>query len=157
MAATDVLLEGELTELPSLIYSEPVRQPKITSAFAARRDRLAVTFPAARDFLVALEEPPLWLSTATNAHLYSDRRNLAYIRVKAPDVQPPSLLLSPRFNNRIVTGTHDASALLFPRLVNELIGEQGDWWHRRPGGAVELRSSTPPLFFGDLLAAVRAL
>ena len=140
-------------------YCSPVRKQKITKTYATRRDRLVVTFPAAHAFLTDLEgDRGLWLSTATNAHLYSGDRFLAYIKVNAPEARPPSLLLSPRFNNRIVAGTKDASHLLFRDTVEALRSEADPaWWTTRSRGAIELSSGTPPRFFDDLMNSLRSL
>ncbi len=133
-----------------------MRQPKFTEAYGERRDRLATTFPSAHAFLRDLgADEVLWLSTATNAHVYSGDRFLAYIRIQAPDLEPPSVVLSPRFNNRIADGAVDGSGLLFPGVVDRLLGPTQDWWTRRSGGAVELNSGTPAQFFDGLLAAMR--
>lgn len=135
-----------------------MRQSRITEAYASRRDRLRVTFPAAHAFLLGLEDlEGIWVSTATNAHVYSGNRFLAYIKIAAPDLKPPSLLLSPRFNNRIADGAVDASQLLFPVAVNGLLGGSGAWWSKRAGGAVELTSGTPRNFFDALAARMAAV
>ncbi|MEQ9319516.1 MAG: hypothetical protein RIF41_10180 [Polyangiaceae bacterium] len=149
-------------------FLEPVPSPggawsnKITPEFADNRDRFETAFPAAHEFLLRLEaEGPshdLWLSTATNAHLYKRDGFLAYVKLRNPESAPPTLVLSPNFNNRIVDGTTDQSSALFPEridaLVDEASGVREGWAIRRSGGAVELTAATPPQFFENLIEAL---
>jgi len=133
-----------------------VSKQKLTPTYVERRDRLKATFPAAHAFLTALEDDDrLWLSTATNAHIYSGDRFLAYVKIHAPELEPPSVLLSPHYNQRIAEGAEDASRSLFDAAMGELLGQPEDWWVRRAGGVVELTSATPQRFFSELLDALR--
>lgn len=135
---------------------------KITPEFAENRDRFEETFPAAHQFLLRLEtEGPshdLWLSTATNAHLYKQDGFLAYVKLRNPESAPPTLVLSPNFNHRIVEGTTDQSSALFPERIDALIAEGSgapeDWAIRRSGGAIELTAKTPSHFFDNLFDAL---
>ena len=138
---------------------------KITKEFAANRAKFEHRFASAYGFLMRLEaEGPrhgLWLSSATNAHLYKDDAFLAYLRLKSPAMAPPSLLLSPNFNNRIVHGTIDRSEELFPTAVDLMLKEErglsAGWALRRTKGATELRFDTPASFFDRLFRAVATL
>jgi len=131
---------------------------KLTTEYVARLDRFAATFPAAHEFLKRLEsERPragLWLSTAVNAHLYKERSFIAYIKLKNPDLRPPSLVLSPHFNQRIAADTTDESRRLFPAVMDGILeahsAKTSGWAKRHAGGVIEFGASTPGSFFATL-------
>jgi hypothetical protein len=131
---------------------------KLTPEYLARVERFAVTFPAACEFLRQIEsEGPahgLWLSTAVNAHLYKGASFLAYVKLKNPDLRPPSLVWSPHFNQQIATDTQDESSRLFPRAFNDVLAAHGargaGWVRRHAGGVTELAATTPRALFAGL-------
>jgi len=134
-----------------------MNQHRLTDDFRRNRDRFTVAYPAGRDFLVRLEEEGplhgLWLSTAVNAHLYKDNGFLAYLRLKNPELRPPSLLLSPNFNQQIARHTTDQAMLVFPaiaELLQQHRATQAGWVERRARGAFELLATTPARFYQDL-------
>lgn len=128
-----------------------MRRPRIARAYAARRDRLRTLFPAANTFLHGLESHDgLWLSTATNAHVYFDRRFLAYVQIDAPDLAPPTIRLSPRYHLRIAEDAVDASALVFP-LESWLTQHHPITWRFEAGGAVAFGVHTSERLFEQLV------
>jgi hypothetical protein len=137
----------------------------LTAAYIERLSRFAVTFPAAHTFLRRLEidgpEDDLWLSTATNAHLYKGDGFLAYLKLNNPELQPPSLVISPRFNQMIAAHTTDESARLFPKPFDKVVmnhsGFKSKWAVRRENVTTELTVATPAAFFEDLYAVLRTL
>lgn len=138
---------------------------RLTEDYTSRVARFAGLFPAAHAFLRRLEtEGPsagMWLSTAVNAHLYMRPAFLAYLKLKNPELKPPSLVISPKFNLRIAGGTRDESARLFPSPFDEVVaahaGLAEKWAVRRVNGATELTVATPAAFFDDLYHALAAL
>jgi len=135
---------------------------RLTPEYVERLQRFAVTFPAALAFMKRLEAegPPLglWLSTAVNAHLYKASSFIAYIKLKNPELQPPSLVWSPHFHLRIAEDTRDESHRLFPRSFEEVLaahgGRKAAWVRRHAGGVTELATTTPPAFFAGLFEAL---
>jgi hypothetical protein len=83
------------------------------------------------------------------------------LKLKNPELMPPSLVISPRFNLRIAGPTSDESARLFPRPLDDLLGAHAglsaQWAIRRVNGATELTAATPAAFFDDLYSALVAL
>lgn len=136
----------------------------ITPRYAERRERYRDRFPPAHAFLRALEQHPgdgLWLSTSTNAHLYKGPSFLAYIVLSDASYAPPTLTLSPHFNNRIAEGATDAAGMLFPDAVQQVLHRHSSapvtWWTSLTESRIELRCETPSAFFDDLLAVIRGL
>ncbi|MEZ4266749.1 MAG: hypothetical protein R3F39_10255 [Myxococcota bacterium] len=138
---------------------------KLTEEYQDRVGRLAALFPAAHAFLRRLEgEGPshrLWLSTSVNAHLYKGDGFLAYLKIKNPELRPPSLVLSPKFNHRIAGHTTDQSRRLFPRVVDTVLrasgGEAAPWAIRLANGATELTVKAPVQLFDGLFDALSTL
>jgi hypothetical protein len=138
---------------------------KLTAKYSDRLDRFAVTFPCAHEFLKRLEvEGPasgLWLSTSVNAHLYKEHAFIAYIKLKNPELRPPSLVLSPRYNLHIVEHTIDESRRLFAGVFDAVLAEHstrpGTWATRHAGGVTELGTDTPRGFFASLYERLIAL
>lgn len=135
---------------------------KLNEDYVARVERFAVLFPAAHRFLRRVQdEGPrhgVWLSTSVNAHLYKEAGFLAYLKLKNPELKPPSLVISPKFNQQIVGHTTDQSTRLFPGVFDELVdaygGRNAPWALRRANGATELTITTPDGIFGELFAAI---
>jgi hypothetical protein len=131
---------------------------ELTAEYLGRLDRFAVTFPAAHEFLKRLEgEGPgvgFWLSTAVNAHLYKEHAFLAYLKLEKPDLRPPSLVLSPHFNQRIAATTTDESRRLFPTVMDGILqahsARTAGWAKRHAGGFIEFGTATPTSFFAML-------
>ena len=129
---------------------------RITPKYRRRRDELKARFPAAHDFLIGLEQgdSELWLSTATNAHLYSGDRFLAYIRPKGLTSSAPALVLSPRFNGQIHSLTQSRSELLFSGPLDAIItglgGFSAGWVRQGASGERLLSMKTPVTFFTQL-------
>jgi hypothetical protein len=138
---------------------------KLTPEYIARLDRFAVTFPFAHEFLKRLEiEGPragLWLSTAVNAHLYKEHAFIAYMKLKNPELRPPSLVLSPHFHLRIAATATDGSRRLFPGVFDAILAEHstrsGSWATRHAGGVTELGTDTPRGFFATLYERLTVL
>ena len=138
---------------------------KLTTEYIARLDRFAVTFPFAHEFLKRLEiDGPrggLWLSTAVNAHLYKAQAFIVYLKLKNPDLRPPSLVLSPHFHLRIAATATDESLRLFPGVFNAVLAKHssslGTWATRHAGGLTELGTDTPQGFFASLYERLMVL
>jgi hypothetical protein len=138
---------------------------KLTPEYIAGVERFAVVFPAAHEFLKRLEDEgprvELWLSTSVNAHLYKERAFIAYVKLKNPELRPPSLVLSPYFNVQIVADTRDESGRLFPVLFESVLAAHsamtGRWATRHRGGLTELGTNTPPAFFASLYDSLMVL
>jgi hypothetical protein len=117
-----------------------------------------VTFPFAYEFLKRLEgEGPrvgLRLSTAVNAHLYKEHAFIAYLKLKNPELNPPSLVLSPHFHQQIVATATDESRRLFPGVFDAVLAahsaKTGTWATRHADGLTELGTDTPRGFFTSL-------
>ena len=143
----------------------PDIKAKITDEFRAQRARFETRFPAAYHFLVRLEEEGaahgLVLSTAVNAHLYKGTAFLAYLKLRNPELEPPSLVVSPKYHLRIADEATDRSDLLFPEPLESILAANGGpnatWLTRRIESAFELRPGTPERVFDDVYAAVAAL
>lgn len=138
---------------------------KLTEEYMQRMTRFASSFPSAYAFLQRLQvDGPsrgLWLSSAVNAHLYKETAFLAYLKLKNPELKPPSLVISPRFNQQIAAHTSDQSARLFPQPFDKLVAAHGGfrarWAVRLTQGATELTASTDSAFFDALYETVAAL
>jgi len=135
------------------------RSSHISKKFRESREALRRFSPAFFEFLCypeANRRSGLWLSTATNAHLYLRDGFLTYIRFEGA-----SLTFSPRYNAQIDGGTEDRSHLLFPQPMMALIerheGFKAGWAVLRSGGAVEFKSTAPVAFFRDLAKALEQL
>lgn len=98
---------------------------KLTPEYLKRVAQFERSFPSAYAFLKRIEHraerKDLWLSTAVNAHLYKTDAFLAYLKLKNPELAPPSLLASPRFNQQIAAHTVDRSSVLFPVAFDQLV------------------------------------
>jgi hypothetical protein len=138
---------------------------KLTDVYLKNVDRFTTSFPVAHAFLRRLEvEGPtrgMWLSSAVNVHLYKGDAFLAYLKLKNPELKPPSLVISPKFNQQIAAHTSDESRRLFPQPFDGLIGAQGGfrdkWAVRHARGETEFTVATPATFFDALYAAVVAI
>ncbi|MFI5297240.1 MAG: DUF6508 domain-containing protein [Polyangiales bacterium] len=137
---------------------------RLTEEYGAGRDRYESTFPEAHHFLVSLENDVtdgVWLSTAKNAHIYKDDGFFAYLVLRDVTHASPSLVLSPHFNLRIVTGTVDRSSLLFPTRIRAILerhaSDRHAWWTSTARGAFELRKGTPESVFEELLDLMRGM
>lgn len=137
----------------------------LTPEYVARVGRFAATFPAACSFLRRIEsegpEHGLWLSTSVNAHVYKGPGFVAYLKIKNPELKPPSLVISPKFNLRIAAHTTDESARLFPTPFQKVVTGQGGvragWAVQHAGGATELTALTPTMFFDSLFDLLSSL
>lgn len=131
---------------------------KLAPEYNAHVQRFAVAFPIAHEFLRKLEvmgpSRGLWLSTSVNAHLYKAAAYLAYLKLKNPERKPPSLVISPHYNQQIAAHTTDESGRLFPALFDGALsmhaGQRDGWAERQPNGATELGPATPAKFFDTL-------
>jgi hypothetical protein len=137
---------------------------KISEKYRHNCDGYETDFPAAHRFLIALENGAphgLWLSTATNAHLYKRDAFLSYIRFGNVQHANPTLILSPHFHIAIAEAASDEAHLLFPipilQILNKHTVGHPSWWDERPGNSFELRNTTPSAFFDDLLALLRRI
>lgn len=65
-----------------------------------------------------LQEPYIWLSTVKNAHVYFGNKFLVYIIFKNTDIT-----LNSQFNRQIHVDTEDASNLLFPSPLFDLLNK----------------------------------
>lgn len=137
----------------------------LTQEYLERVGRFAAVYPSAHAFLRRVEHDgpaqALWLSTAVNAHLYKDAGFLAYVKLKNPDLKPPSLVISPKFNQQIASDTSDESRRLFPNPFGEVLAKYGGvragWAVPHAGGATELTVLTPTAFFEDLFERLVSL
>lgn len=140
-------------------------QNKLDPKYQARLATFEHIHPSAYKFVMRLQqegsEHGLWLSTATNAHLYKGDAFLAYLKFNSTERKPASLLLSPRFNLLIHNHASDESALLFPKLINKLImasrGFSARWALPRNGNAIELMTNAPDSFFDTLFTTLTKL
>jgi hypothetical protein len=140
-------------------------QNKIGEEFRNRVARLEHSFPGAYRFLKRLEiegeKHELWISTASNTHVYKRNAFLAYVRLRSSETKPPSLELRPEFNQQIHRDTPDRSALVFPTLVERLATELGGWkdgWiHKLKGAAYEVDVRAPDRFFEELFDRLGAV
>lgn len=149
----------------------PTFTNSITADHRKNRERLSARFPAARDFLLALERlyeetaGRFHLGTDQNLHLYLDDQFLIYVRIEALSSSRPALVFSPQaHNDHIKDGTRRAPELLFPKALFNLVerhrGGSGGWAKRKMDRDVDVlrvAAGAPEAFFGDLLAAIRAL
>lgn len=139
-------------------YSSIRFSNKIQRKFRMNREKLRNRFPAAYDFLCFPERfsnSGLWLSTATNAHLYYKNGFLMYIVIRNN-----SIILSPNFNGRIHSETSNKSNRIFPKIINEIIKPLNGFdngWVTRNIDDIILKSSTPADFFNLLLKTIQEL
>ncbi|MEP7121871.1 MAG: hypothetical protein ABJE95_13205 [Byssovorax sp.] len=143
----------------------------ITAGYRKNRDRLTPRFPAARDFLLALEQlheqtdGRFHVGTDQNLHLYLEDRFLAYIRLEKLSSPKPSLVFSPRaHNDHIKDDTRRTPELLCSTPLRDLIekhrGGSGGWAKREREKGVELfriEAGATEAFFADLLQVIRAI
>jgi hypothetical protein len=120
--------------------------------------------PGAYRFLTRLEQDGpshgLWLSTATNAHLYKDNAFLVHLQLSTSKLKPSSLLLSAQFNSMIADDTIDRSNLLVPRPLERLVMASSGFrkgWASARGGTIELKVSTPDAFYDVLMRTINTL
>jgi hypothetical protein len=138
---------------------------RLDKKYLARLGSFEKLHPPAYRFLTRLQSEGsadgLWLSTATNAHLYKGNAFLAYFKLNNPELKPSSLLLSPRYNVLIADDSTDRSELLFPRLVTNLLmaagGFSARWALPRTGGAIELTPKASDAFFDKFYAELQKL
>lgn len=140
------------------IYGRSRFTNKIQRKFKNNRERLKNNFNLAYNFLCFPEQHPnsgLWLSTATNAHLYYKSGFLIYIVIYNNSIQ-----LSPNFNGRIHSETSNQSNKIFPKIFNEIIKPLNGFksgWVTRNFDDIILKSNTPADFFSLLLKAIQEL
>jgi hypothetical protein len=137
----------------------------ITPEYAARRDELRDSFPAAHAFLVALEAlcesgGRFHLGTAQNLHLYDGTSFLCYVRIERQGKGRPSLVWSPEpRQGQIKTGTQDVEGPEFARQLKQRImdlkGFQ-DQWAKQRGIEFVVSADAPAALFDETLAALRA-
>jgi hypothetical protein len=140
-------------------------QNKLEAKYLGRLATFETRFPGAFRFLRRIEtegkEHGLWLSTATNAHLYKGDAFLAYVKLDSPELKPPALLLSPNYNVLIHADATDHSHLLFPRVITKLVmdhkGFSARWAVQKNQAAVELSSGAPDRLFDALFETLRGL
>ena len=134
----------------------------ITPAYAARRDTLQTGFPAAHEFLCALEalaaHGRFHLGTVQNFHLYDGRSFLCYVRIKRPGPGRPSMVLSSEPNQgQIKIGTQAVEGPAFvQRVVHRIMDLRGfHHWAEQKGAEVTLTADTPTGFFDGVLDDLR--
>jgi hypothetical protein len=142
---------------------QPVKS-NLQEAYLRRLRGFERTNPGAFRFLTRLErdgpEHGLWLSTATNVHLYKEHAFLAYIQLSTSASKPSSLLLSSQFNNTMAADTIDRSDLLFPRPIKQLVMASSGFrlgWASAPADVIELKANTPDAFYDALMGVLQAL
>jgi hypothetical protein len=133
--------------------------------YCQRRDRLAVRFPAASRFLLALEalcrdDQRFHLGTAQNLHLYVSERFLAYVKMDKLASSEPVLRFSSEPNVQIKHGTRSDPARVLPRPLNTLVmdhrGYSAGWaTHNHDEGAFAFMPGTPAAFFDAVVELVR--
>jgi hypothetical protein len=134
----------------------------LESNYLARLARFEPLNPPGFRFLKRLQdegqEHGLWLSTASNAHLYKNDAYLAYLCLEGPKLKNSALSLSPRFNLQYARSAVDRSGLLFPstvkKLVMELKGFSQKWAVSKAGIEIELAASTPDAFYAKLFTTL---
>jgi hypothetical protein len=103
----------------------------------------------------------MWLSTSVNAHLYKGDGFIAYLKLKNPELKPPSLVISPKFNQQIASHTSDRSSAFFPEPFDSIVakheGRAAGWAVRHAAGATELTADAPEAFFDALYRALAEL
>jgi hypothetical protein len=137
----------------------------LTPKYLSRLAQLEQLHPPAFRFLSAVqkEDPAagLWLSTATNAHLYKDHAFLMYIKVQGNKQDPTSIVLSSSYNNRILEDAIDHSAALFPRVIERAVmdhkGFSAGWARRAANGEIAIKANAPHTFFDALLNILHAV
>jgi hypothetical protein len=120
--------------------------------------------PRAHRFLTRLEqEGPahgLWMSAATNVHLYKENAFLAHLQLSTLKLKPFSLLISAQFNKATVLDAIDRSYLFVPRPLERLIMASSGFragWAAARNGVVELKVNAPDAFYDALLQTLVAL
>lgn len=133
----------------------------ITPEYAARRDALAATNPAAHGFLTHLESlgEGYHLGTAQNVHVYDGERFLLYVRIERNGAGRPSLALSSTpHQGQVKSGTHarDAS-LILRRLVLAVMDLKGfHAWAEKVGDDLVLAPDAPSAFYDRALVTLRS-
>ncbi len=101
-----------------------------------------------------LQEPYIWLSTVKNAHVYFGNKFLVYIIFKNTDIT-----LNSQFNRQIHVDTEDASNLLFPSPLFDLLNKYQEfkqYWviknELKP--AVTIQNKMPEIFFEELFKEI---
>jgi hypothetical protein len=134
----------------------------LESNYLARLARFEPLNPPGFRFLKRLQdEGPqhgLWLSTASNAHLYKHDAYLAYLCLEGPKQKASALSLAPKFNQQYASHAVDRSGLLFPSTVKKLVmqhkGFSQKWAVSKAGIAIELAAGTPDAFYSKLFSAL---
>lgn len=135
----------------------------IAPEYAARRDALTTSVPAAHNFLVQLEAlcaegTGYHLGTAQNVHVYDGERFLLYVRIAPQGDGRPSIVLSPTpHQSQVKAGTHaDAAPALMRRLVLTVMDQGGfHRWAEKDGDALVLAPNTPSALYDAVLVALR--
>jgi len=137
----------------------------LTPKYLSRLAQLEQLHPPAFRFLSALQkedgEAGLWLSAATNVHVYKGHAFLLYIKVQGTKADPTSIVLSSSYNNRIMEDAVDRSDLLLPRLIERTVmdhrGFSAKWARRAANGEIWIKANAPNTFFDALLKIMRGL
>lgn len=137
----------------------------LESNYLARLARFEPLNPPGFRFLKRLQDEGqqhgLWLSTASNAHLYKGDAYLAYLCLAGPKQKLSTLSLSPKFNLQYASNAVDRSELLFPSTVKKLVmehkGFSQKWAVSKAGIAIEFTAGTPDAFYSKLFATLVAL
>ena len=131
---------------------------KIQKKFRQNRESLRTLFLEAYNFLCFPERNSysgIWLSTATNAHLYFQDGFLMYIVIRGS-----SMIFSPNFNGRIHSETQNKSNILFPKIINGIIkplsGFQNGWAVRNYDDII-IKKGAPSDFFNKLIESIKEL
>lgn len=141
--------------------SSSTRQ-ELTPQYLENKELLRRRFAEGARLLDHLESSPggLWLSTATNLHVYQGDDFLAYVVFDGLRAEAPSLVWSPQFNKAIRAGTSPRSERLFPALrgaMERLGGLKPGSWGMKTGKELRLRSSTPASVVDEIIALMEAL
>lgn len=123
---------------------------KLHPDYTRKRNMLLYSFENAYNFLKMVENNNnnIWLSTASNAHLYKGNKFLAYI-ILGDDL----LSFRARFNHKIHVGTIDESRKMFSIEFHNLILSLNGYtkgWARQDGEFYAFTKTTPNQFFSSL-------
>jgi hypothetical protein len=143
-------------------YAGSSGRSELTPKYLENKERLRRRFPEGARLLDSVENSKgnLWLSTATNLHLYKGDDFLAYVVFDGLTTDSPSLLWSPQFNKAIRAGTSAKSERLFPLLrgtMERLGGLKPGGWALRVGKDLRLRSTTPAPTIDEVIALLENL
>lgn len=135
----------------------------ITPEYAARRDALTTTVPAAHNFLVQLESlcaegTGFHLGTAQNVHVYDGERFLLYVRIERKGAGRTTIVLSSTpHQQQVKAGTRtDAAPTLMRRLVLIAMDQRGFHnWVEKEGDTLVLAPNAPSAFYDAVVVALR--